>query len=454
VATTTTRPRIARSSRPSTLADRLFEGPGLAVLGALVAAAIAYASVRSPALALAGAGALVFAVLVLVRSKALLLLFVAALPWEGALAYPSNTLSVVKLLGVLLLAAWLIQLAAGTVRLQLPGSLLPVALFAMSIGVSLLLSPSPSDGFVKALRYALYILFLFLVIQLTADRRQIRAILRVFVLSAAAAAAWALYRFLILGNVERAAGPITDPNDFGYLQACVLPLAGYLLAAEPRRRLLWGLCFALMAAAILASLSRGAMVGLGGLLLWAVLTRRVPLGGVLLGAGTALAIAALALVIWSPLINDRLQSHGQIAQQNVTSRVAFWAGAVRMWEDHPITGVGVDRFGIEATSYVHNSPIVLDRPVAHNAYLEILAEQGGLGLIAFLGFLGTTWALLARAHRNATAMDDDDGRWMATAMQGTFVVSTVSATFLSAELQMPFWLVGALAAVIARQLTR
>jgi O-antigen ligase len=280
----------------------------------------------------------------------------------------------------------------------------------------------------------------------------VRMILRVFVLSAAAAAAWALYKFLIAGDVPRASGPITDPNDFGYLQACVLPLAGYLVASEPRRRLLWGICFALMAAAVLASLSRGALVGLAGLLLWALLTRRVPLGGVLLAACTAVAVAALAVVIWSPLINDRLESHGKIAQQNVSSRQAFWSGAVRMWEDRPLTGVGVDRFGLEAPNYVRNSQIVLDRPAAHNAYLEVLAETGGIGLLAFLAFLGSTWVLLSRTHRAAGVAEDVDGRRMATAMQGTFIVAIVSGTFISAELSMPFWLIGALAAVIARLL--
>jgi putative inorganic carbon (HCO3(-)) transporter len=436
------------------MSDRLFEGPGLALLGALVAGALGYAAARSPVLTLAGAAGLVLALLVLVRGGALLLLFVAALPWENSLDFPSETVSVVKLLGILLLAAWVIQVAAGTQRLQLPATLFPVALFAGAIGLSLLLSPEPSEGFVKTLRFALYMLFLFLVIQLTEDRAHVRAVLRVFVLSAAAAAAWALYLFLIAGDVPRASGPITDPNDFGYLQACVLPLAGYLLASEPRHRLLWGLCFALMAGAVLASLSRGALVGLGGLLVWALATRRVPLGGVLLGASTVAAVGALALVIWSPLINDRLESHGRIAQQNVSSREAFWSAAVRMWEDRPVTGVGVDRFGLEASTYVRNSQIVLDRPAAHNAYLEVLAETGGLGLLAFLGFLGSTWVLLWRAHRSATIAGDIDGRRMATAMQGTFVVAVVSGTFISAELSMPFWLIGALAAVIARLLDR
>jgi putative inorganic carbon (hco3(-)) transporter len=430
------------------------QGAALAAAAGALAAALGWAVALQPALAVAACVAAGVAFLVVLRPDTLLLLLVAALPWEGALAYPSATLSVVKLLGALLLAAWLWQVAAGTQRVVLTGSLVPVGLFACSIGIALAASPDAGEGMVKTLRYALYIVFFFLVTQMVDDRAQVRRIVRVFVLSAAAAAAWALYAFLIAGTTPRAAGPITDPNDFGYLQACVLPLSVYLLALEPRRRVLWGLCFALMAGAILASLSRGALVGLGGLLIWALATRRIPLGGILLAGGTVLAVGALALVIWSPLINDRLQSHDKIAQQNVNSRIAFWSAAVRMWEDHPVVGVGVDRYGIEAPSYVRNSQIILDRPAAHDSYLQILAEQGALGLLTFLGFLLSTWALLLRAHRLALARDDRDGRLLSAAMQGTFVVAVVSATFISAELSMPFWIIGGLAAAVETAQTR
>jgi O-antigen ligase len=424
------------------------QGAGLLLGAAFAAAAIGWAAAVHPGLALAGLAVATVALMVVLRPEALMLLLVAALPWEGALQYPSDTVSVVKLLGALLLAAWLWQVAAGTQRVVLSGSVMPVGMFACSIGLSLAFSPDAGAGLVKALRFALYIVFFFLVTQMAQERDQVRRIIRVFVISAAAAAAWALYEFLIAGATPRAAGPITDPNDFGYLQACVLPLAGYLLAAERRGRVLWALCFALMAGAILASLSRGALVGLAGLLVWALLTRRVPLGGLALGLGAVLALGATAAVIWSPLINDRLQSHGKIAQQNVESRLAFWSAAVRMWEDNPVLGVGVDRFGIEASTYVRNSRIVLDRPAAHDSYLQILAEQGLVGLVAFLAFLGSTWLLLVRAHRQARLRDDIDGRRLATAMQATFVVAVVSATFISAELTMPFWIIGGLAAAV------
>ena len=71
----------------------------------------------------------------------------------------------------------------------------------------------------------------------------------------------------------------------------------------------------LLTAATLATLSRGALVGLAALAPWAVLTRRVPLSGLLLGVVTVLSVAGVAFMLWAPLLNDRLSMKERIARQ-------------------------------------------------------------------------------------------------------------------------------------------
>jgi putative inorganic carbon (HCO3(-)) transporter len=434
------------------MADRLLGGrfpllPVVAV-GAPIGAAVAL----KPLLALAAVGAALIAVLVLLRAQALLFVLVAALPWEDALDWPTEQVTVVKLLGLALFAAWAVR--ATTVRgerLKLTPSMVPVVLFGVAIGVSLLASPEPEVGVTKFLRYALFLVFYFLVIQLVPDKRAVRRMLAVLALSATAAAVWALYRFLVLGDIGRAAGPIKDPNDFANLLVATLPLIGYLFASSRRGgRLLWAACFVFVGAALLATLSRGALVGLTAVAIWAVVTRRIPVGGVVVGAVLLVTVAAAAFAVWGPLIDNRLEQKGHIANQNVGARKAFWIAATRMWADRPLTGVGPARFGREAPEYVRNNPLILPDPVVHNSYLEILAESGIFALLAFLGYLWSTWRLLGRARRRALLEHDTDGTRMATAMQATWIVAIVSAIFLSAQLTTPFWLIGALATVVAQ----
>src|SRR4051812_7467882 len=109
--------------------ERLMENAGLLLLSGAGAAAIGWAAAGKPAYAVIGLAAAVVAAMVLLAPEALLLLLVAALPWEGALDYPSESVSVVKILGGLLLLAWVWQAAQGGHRLVLSGALLPVGLF-------------------------------------------------------------------------------------------------------------------------------------------------------------------------------------------------------------------------------------------------------------------------------------------------------------------------------------
>jgi phosphatidylglycerophosphate synthase len=79
-----------------------------------------------------------------------------------------------------------------------------------------------------------------------------------------------------------------------------------------------------------------------------------------------------------------------------------------------------------------------------------MAEIGALGLFAFVAFLVSSWRLLGRARRRAVAEDDRDGRRLTTAMQASLIVAIVAGVFLSEQLTTPFWLFGALAAVVGR----
>ena len=90
-----------------------------------------------------------------------------SLPWEGALAYPTESVSVVKILGVLLFGAWLLRALVRSEPLRVSPALGWAAFFGLAVGLSLLFAPDPADSVFDSLRYALFIVFFFLVLQLT-----------------------------------------------------------------------------------------------------------------------------------------------------------------------------------------------------------------------------------------------------------------------------------------------
>jgi putative inorganic carbon (HCO3(-)) transporter len=424
--------------------------PRLAVGALVVAAAVplAYASAMAPTVAIGVLVGAVVVALVVLRADLLLLGLVAVLPWEDSLHSPFATFSVVKILGLLLIGAWALRAVRASEPLRLPGTLPAVTVMWLAIGFSFITSPDQTVGLTKTASYALFILFFFIVVQLVRNLGDVRRVLRVFCASATLAGAWGIYLFVI-GDVARASGPIQDPNGFAYVIGAALPLTGYLLVSDRGRRLLWLIAFAVITGAVLASLSRGAFVGLAALLVWSVLTGRVPVRGALLGVAVVVSVAALGFTLFGPIVQRQTQSRSRISSKNVTSRQAFWSGALRMAEDRPLTGVGPDRFGREAQNYVRNNPIALRHPVVHNTYLEVLAESGIVALLGFLAYLSGTWRVLMHARRRARTSEDVDVTRLVTALQSTLLFALVAGFFISAQLTTPFWLIGGLATVFA-----
>ena len=162
----------------------------------------------------------------------------------------------------------------------------------------------------------------------------------------------------------------------------------------------WAVAFPVIAAAMLGTFSRGALVGLAALLAWGVVTRRVPIRALIGGAVAVVLVALLALTIWRPLLDSTLQAKSSIADANQQSRESFWRGALQLTIRDPVTGVGPARFPAEVTPLLRNNPIVLDLPVTHNSYLEILSEDGVPALVLFLAYLGGAWIVLGQV-RNA-----------------------------------------------------
>jgi O-antigen ligase len=120
-----------------------------------------------------------------------------------------------------------------------------------------------------------------------------------------------------------------------------------------------------------------------------------------------------------------------------------------MFREQPVLGVGTGLYPHRAAEFVHGEPYRIVEPVAHNAYLEVLAENGVIGLILFVVFIGGSWVVVTRARRAARRVDDVDGAQMALAIQAGTIVAVVGAMFLSVQIAAPIWLTAAMGLVLA-----
>jgi O-antigen ligase len=125
----------------------------------------------------------------------------------------------------------------------------------------------------------------------------------------------------------------------------------------------------------------------------------------------------------------------------VPERLSFLRSSWQMFLDHPLLGTGLSTFR-DAYSAYRRTDYVIDGPgnahqitvpeSAHNEYANILATQGLLGLIAFLGLLGyAVYSLLRRYFADRRGTSDD---YWHLAVMGGLLVFAVQVLFNFGEL--------------------
>jgi len=130
----------------------------------------------------------------------------------------------------------------------------------------------------------------------------------------------------------------------------------------------------------------------------------------------ALAFVALTILAASNLdvAAQRVASPGS-ATRTIDYRVAMWQMALNMFLDHPIVGVGTNGWGIHYNVYrLPNAPGSYLR--VHNAFMQLLAENGIQGVLVYLGFYV---AATVSAFCAALATTDRRLKFEATAIAST-----------------------------------
>jgi putative inorganic carbon (hco3(-)) transporter len=429
--------------RPASLAPLYLGAVALGAAGAWLASI----SPLYPWILLAGA---LLTYLVLARPDLFMLVLIAILPWQGALRFPTHSITIVKLIGALLFVSVALTTLLRDRRLRLTAPIGWAALLCITVTLSLLAGGLSSESISETLRYWTLTVFLFLVVQMIDSREAFLRALRVLCLSAMVGAVWATVQFLD-GSVARASGPISDPNDFAYFLAAVLPFVAYLFASEPRRRWLWGVGLVSVPLGILAASSRGAFVALAITALWAILSGRVA-SRVLVGAAALIALlAVLALGISSAQTSQNLQVRQNSFSTNVSLRRVYWSAALRMSANHPLLGIGPGRFEALSPGYVRNTPKLEHEVAVNNTYLGVLSEDGAIALMIFIGFLVACarQIFIATARPGARGSPRASENWLRSAFLASFIVALTGGVFFSAQLSTPLWFIAAFASALA-----
>ena len=242
------------------------------------------------------------------------------------------------------------------------------------------------------------------------------------------------------GVAGRAVGNLRQPNHLGSL--LLWALAAVTLLAERRMLPRWAAwaCCAVMVLAIELTASRTGAVGLGVLLLWALVDRRLSRQTRWLLAALPLlyAVAYLSMGWWGSVSQQALGAGARLAAEGAASigidspnsRLNIWANALSLIAANPWAGVGFGEFNIAWTlSAFPNRPTAFFDHT-HNLALQLAVE---LGLPAASAVLLLMAVALWQAARRAWRAEGDAG--LAARTAGVLVLLTL----LHSMVEYPLW---------------
>jgi O-antigen ligase len=408
----------------------------------------------NPVAVIGAAAAAVFVALILSDVTVGLLCFGLVAFFED-LPGVSGTVSAAKLAGVLVALSWLATLAIrSSVRRGFVGThptlTFAAVLFVAWAVISLAWAKEPSVGITAISRYGLNLLLLPIVYAAIRNRRHVHWLVGILVAGATLSALYGMVLArgsALAEGTSRLSGAGQDANYLAALLVSGIVLAVALVSIRTlpsRIRVLALGAVLVMLVGLIDTVSRSGMVGLGAALVAGIVFagRGRRLVFVAVSAAIALSVVAYYVSVASPAARARITS-----VQGGSGRTDIWAVGWRIVKAHPVNGIGVGNFPDTTIDYLlqpgslDSSLFIVDKPqVAHNIYLEVLAETGVVGLVLFLSIVGfLLWCALEAARIFAKAGD----RAM-DILSRAIVVATVGVLatdfFISDQYSKSLWL--------------
>ncbi len=376
-------------------------------------------------------------ILVLLRPRMALYLLPIAIPW-GSLdtnsglspkGYDADIL--VGLLAVSWLLSFTLRQRAGTRNggpLDRESANVPrylacaTALLLLSMLISTLAAFSIVASVEQIVKWSELLVLILLAAQYIRTRRQVWTLVVVICLAAVSQAFLGYAQeFLDIGPASfirdaslRVYGTMDQPNPFaGYINmALLITLAVTLLGRNWGPRLLAGMATVLLAGVEFFTQSKGGWLAFGAATLFLLAVgfpRLRPWIGVCLIALLVIITVALTGQLPASLMQPLLTKAGLVGISFThplpssganAERLAHWIAGIGEFLSHPLIGVGIGNYAYAYAQYA--PPGVYTNPLghAHNYYINIAAEAGIFGLVAFLLFLTAIFVAGSQTYRN------------------------------------------------------
>jgi O-antigen ligase len=423
----------------------------LVLVGAAVLMGIAAG--YNPKYAIAGAFGLAFVAVVLVDVTLGLCAFTFLSFLELLLVTEDKSFSFLKVAGFLLMISWLARISTRRDRSESFVAEHPQFTFIL-IGflswalLSAYWAEVPAQAVDTTTRYFQNMILFLIVYTAIRERKHVMWVAWAWLAGATFATVPAMLNPPTYEDdlTVRISGTIGDPNELAALLVAGVVFAGVLTAVtrdKPPLRLAAGGAVVLFLLGIFYTVSRGGLLALGVALIAACLLAGRWRGRALVVAGLGISIVVIYFASFAGLdARDRVTT-----VQGGTGRSDLWKIGWRMFEDEPIRGIGSGNFPISSIHYlvqpgvIERDDFIISTPkVAHNTYLQILAELGIVGLAMFITIIGFSMRCALRAAQWFGRHGDTQMELVARGMIVALVGILTADFFISEMYGKQLWL--------------
>lgn len=309
-------------------------------------------------------------------------------------------------------------------------------LFVIAASLSLFFSAEITDQsqrfFIDLLKAMCLSLICFWTIQ---KRTQFVAFVKWMLLYITANGACAFYQIITKTGLDesgRSRGFMNDQNDTAGLMATSFALAFYFFRNEKNQffKLFYFICFFFIIFGLYGTVSRGGLITLTFSLIL-IYTKNIK-------NIVATCLVAMLFTGFFYFAKDLYMSRETVTttmtgktylDSSSRKRIELITTALKIWEQNPVWGIGMGNF---ETAIIDGKKVTRN---AHNAYLQILAEMGIVGLCAFLYLLKVSFTTIKNI-----AIEDPFYRDMALCCRISLLSWMLFFLFAHSYLHAIFWL--------------
>lgn len=259
----------------------------------------------------------------------------------------------------------------------------------------------------------------------------------------------------------RIGGPVADPNFYALFLVPLAPLALDRFNSERRKRLrvLALAAFGVVCLSVVFTYSRGGFLALAATTAVMMVRRPPKLRVLVFVAIVAVPVLSLVPGRYSARLGTipdvlRFRSsdpHG-IRDSGMRGRVSEMMVAALMFREHPLLGVGVNNFPYLYQEYARrigpDSRLEYREP--HSRYLEVAAEMGLAGIVAYGALLVALFLAMRAGEAGLKASGDLDGAGMVRAFEVGLAGFLIGSLFLHGAFPRFFWVLAGIALATRR----